>query len=70
MIWKQVKVFTADALQSVVIEPNPEHDGMVMHIIEESDKKSFMLYMTHDEARCIGRELIKYADESEFVGNN
>ena len=45
-VWKQIKIFTADAEQSVVIEPNPERDGMVMHSIEEHDKKSFVLYMT------------------------
>lgn len=46
MSWKQIKIFTADAEQSVMIEPNPEKDGMVMHTTEEQDKKSFMLYMT------------------------
>ena len=63
MSWKQIKIFTADSEQSVIIEPNPEKDGMVMHSIEEYDKKSFMLYMTFEEAESIGRELIKYAEE-------
>ena len=62
-VWKQIKIFTADAEQSVVIEPNPERDGMVMHSIEEYDKKSFVLYMTFKQAETIGKELIKYAEE-------
>jgi len=65
MSWKQIKVFTADAEQSVIIEPNPEKDGMVMHSIEEAGEKSFMLYMTFEEAKTIGEELIKYAYEIE-----
>ena len=68
MSWKQIKIFTADAEQSVIIEPNPERDGMVMHSIEEHDKKSFMLYMTLEEAETIGKELIKYADEMKSNG--
>ena len=65
MVWKQIKIFTADAEQSVIIEPNPENDAMCLRSIEEHDKQSFMLYMTYDEARTIGKELIKYADEMQ-----
>jgi len=65
MTWKQIKIFTADSEQSVVIEPNPERDGMVMHSMEVHDKRSFMLYMTFEEAKTIGEELIKYAEEME-----
>ncbi len=60
---KQVKVFTADAEQSVIIESNPEKDGMVMHCLEEHGKRSFIIYMTFEEAETIGKELIKYAEE-------
>lgn len=69
MSWKQIKIFTADAEQSVVIEPNPERTGICLHSIEESliDKKSFVLYITYNEARTIGKELIKYADELETL---
>ncbi len=63
MSWKQVKVFTADAEQSVIIESNPEKDGMVMHCLEDDDKRSFIIYMTFEEAETIGKELIKYAEE-------
>ena len=64
MSWKQVKVFTADAEQSVIIESNPEKDGMLMHSIEEDDdKRSFIIYMTFEDAETIGKELIKYAEE-------
>ena len=68
MSWKQIKIFTADAEQSAIIELKPERDGMVLHSVEEYDKKSFMLYMTFEEARTIGKELIKYADEMESNG--
>jgi hypothetical protein len=69
MSWKQIKIFTA-AEQSVVIEPNPEKDGMVIHSIEEEDGKSFMLYMTFEEAKTIGEELIKYAEEMGYTHTN
>ncbi|MFW5847302.1 MAG: hypothetical protein ACOCVF_00085 [bacterium] len=69
MCWKQVKIFTADAEQSAMIESNPEKTGICLHSIEEdrNNRKSFILYMSYDEARAIGRELIKYADENEKV---
>lgn len=72
MSWKQIKIFTADAEQSVVIEPNPEKDGMLMHSMEEHDNESFMLNMTFEEAETIGQELIKYAEEmkSNVVGQS
>lgn len=63
MAWKQIKIFTADGEQSVVIEPEPLRGGLVMHSIEEADKKDFILHMTFDEAKTIGEELIKYAEE-------
>ena len=72
MSWKQIKIFTADAEQSVVIEPSPEKDGMLMHSMEEHDNESFMLHMTFEEAETIGQELIKYAEEmkSNVVGRS
>ena len=65
MAWKQIKIFTAETEQSATIEPNPEQNGLVMNCAEEMDKHSFMLYMSYDEARTIGQELIKYADEKQ-----
>ena len=72
MSWKQVKIFTADAEQSVVIEPNPEKDGMLMHSIQEHDNGSFVLHITFEEAETIGQELIRYAEEmkSNVVGQS
>ena len=63
MAWKQIKIFTADAEQSVIIEPNPETYGMVLHSNEENGPEHFMLYMSFEEAEVIGEELIKYAEE-------
>lgn len=65
MIWKQIKFFTADGDQSVIIEPNPEKDGVVFQSVEEYDKESFRLHMTFAEAKAIARELIKYTEEIE-----
>jgi hypothetical protein len=63
MTWKQIKIFTADGEQSVIIEPTPEKNGMVMHLKDDVNSQSFMLYMTFEEAELIGQELIKYAEE-------
>ena len=65
MTWKQIKIFTADAEQSVLIEPNLNQDGILMHCMEEYSKQSFITYMTYNEARTLGAELIKYANEME-----
>jgi len=61
--WKQTKIFTADAEQSVIIEPNPERDGVCIHYSEETNsfaKQSFCLYATYDEALAIAEELINF----------
>ena len=63
MTWKQIKIFTADREQSVIIEPDDLRNGMVMHNREEFGKETFMLYMSFEEAETIGEELIKYAQE-------
>lgn len=60
--WKQIKIFTCDAEQSAIIEPNENQNGITFRSCEENDKnKSFLLYMTKEEAMMIGEELIKYA---------
>ena len=68
MVWKEIKIFTADGEQSVSIQPNEEQTGLCLESREEvgnGDGKglSFLLYMNYDEARTIGEELVKYADE-------
>ena len=35
--WKQIKIFTCDAEQSVIIEPSPSGDGVCIHSNEEPD---------------------------------
>lgn len=71
MAWKQIKIFVSDSKQSAIIEPTPELHGMVMHSMEETEKQSsFTLYMTFEEARVVGKELIKYADEMELTNKN
>ena len=60
--WKQIKVFTADAEQSVIIEPNPERDGVCIHSNEELVNQSFCLYATYDEALAIAEELINFVN--------
>ena len=66
MTWKQIKIFTADGEQSATIEPNPEQTGLVLNSTEEMGEDGFVLYMSYDEARAIGQELIRYADEKQI----
>ena len=63
--WKQIKIFTADAEQSVIIESNPERDGVCIHSKEEDEKISFCLYATYDEALAIANELINFVNQNK-----
>ena len=70
--WKQIKIFTADAEQSVIIEPNPERDGVCIHSKEELepntievDKQEFCLYATYDEALAIAEEIINFVNQNK-----
>ena len=63
--WKQIKIFTADAEQSVIIESNPERDGVCMHFTEEANEESFCLYTTYDEALVIAKELVNFVKENK-----
>jgi hypothetical protein len=67
MVWKEIRIMVAEGEQSVLIAPNPELDGMCLHSIEERDKDtpSFVLYLSFQEAKSLGQELIKYAEEME-----
>jgi len=63
--WKQIKIYT-DAEQSVMIEPNPERDGVCIHSQEEmtfDKKEEFCLYATYDEALAIAEELINFVNQ-------
>tara|TARA_R110002074_G_scaffold115453_1_gene246330 strand:+ start:1341 stop:1553 length:213 start_codon:yes stop_codon:yes gene_type:complete len=63
--WKQIKIFTADAEQSVIIESNPGRTGICIHSKEEMDKQSFCLYATYDEALAIANELIDFVNQNK-----
>ena len=63
MVWKQIKIFTADGEQSVIIEPTPEKNGMLMHLKDEVNSQKFILHMTFEEAEKISQELSKYTKE-------
>ena len=63
--WKQTKIFTADAEQSVIIESNPERDGVCIHFNEELEKQSSCLYATYDEALAIAEELINFVKSNQ-----
>lgn len=59
--WKQVKLFVADTEQSVMIEPTPERDGIVMYIKEEDQEgKTFIIYMSKNEALDLAKEIKEY----------
>ena len=63
--WKQIKIFTCDAEQSVTIEPNPERDGICIHSNEESAPENFCLYASYDEALAIAEELINFVNKNK-----
>ena len=67
--WKQIKIFTCDAEQSVIIEPNPERDGVCIHANEESALNehgdTFCLYASYDEALAIANELINFVNQNK-----
>ena len=63
--WKQIKIFTCDAEQSVIIEPNAERTGICIHSKEEMDKQEFCLYASYDEALAIAEELINFVNQNK-----
>ena len=63
--WKQIKIFTCDTEQSVIIEPNPERDGVCIHSNEEIEPQSFCLYASYDEALTIANELINFVNQNK-----
>ena len=65
--WKQIKIFTCDSEQSVIIEPSPGEDGVCIHSNEEPNEyhppdisQTFCLYASYDEALAIAKELINF----------
>ena len=63
--WKQIRIYTADGEQSVIIESNPERTGVCIHSKEEMDKHEFCLYATYDEALAIAEELINFVNQNK-----
>ena len=63
MSWKQVRIFLDNIEDYVMIDQNPEGDGVVMRYIEEYDKERSVLNLTFEEAETIGKELIKYVED-------
>jgi hypothetical protein len=59
--WKQIKIFTGDGDQSVIIELTPNRDGVCIHSKEEMDKQEFCLYASYDEALAINQ------NKDEFI---
>ena len=63
--WKQIKIFTCDTEQSIIIEPNPERDGVCIHSNEEITSQTFCLYANYDEALAIANELINFVNQNK-----
>ena len=63
--WKEIKIFTVDGEQSVIIGSNPERTGICIHSKEEQDKQEFCLYATYDEALAIAEELINFVNQNK-----
>ena len=69
MIWKQIKIYTCDDEQLVKISPDANETGICFESVEVYDKsRSFITYMSYEEAETIGKELIKYAEEMRKEG--
>jgi len=64
-IWKERRLyFKAD--NSVIIQPTEELDGIVLQSRADTDKKDFFrLYLSYNEAKELGKQLIDYANESD-----
>lgn len=61
--WKQVKIFTADSEQSVMLEPTPEREGIVMHTTEEEKNgKTFATYLSTQEAIDLAEMINNYVE--------
>lgn len=71
MIWKQIKIYTADTEQSVLIEADDYRTSLKVTAKEEmgEDGHTFLIYMTPDEAKEIAKELIRYADELDHLNS-
>jgi len=64
--WKQIKIFTCDAEQSVIIEPSPGQNGVCIHSNEEPDtSQTFCLYASYDEALAIAHGLLNFVKENK-----
>ena len=63
--WKQIKIFTADGEQSVIIESNPDRTGICIHSNEEMDTQKFCLYASYEEALAIANELINFVNQNK-----
>jgi hypothetical protein len=65
-LWKQLKIFT-ESEQSLMIEPTPSRDGVLITVKEELDKdqRQFSLYATYDEALAIAEELINFVKQKK-----
>ena len=68
--WKQLKIFT-ESEQSLMIEPTPSRDGVLITVKEELDKdqRQFSLYATYDEALEIAYDLITFVNQNKDVSN-
>ena len=64
--WKQIKIFTCESEQSVIIESNPSQDGVCIHSNEEPDtSQTFCLYASYDEALAIAEELVNFVNQNK-----
>ena len=63
MVWKEVSIDTGD--QKAIIHSNEVGDGLIL-VVREEGVEDTRLYLNLEEAKVLGKELIRFADEFRF----
>lgn len=64
MAWKEIVLYVADGDQTISLSIEPGGEGLKMTSKEVFDKdKSFLTYLSLEDAVHLGEELIKFTDE-------
>lgn len=63
MVCKEVSIYTED--QKAIIHSNEVGDGLIL-VVREEGVEDTRLYLSLEEAKVLGKELIRFADEFRF----
>lgn len=64
MVWKEVVLYTED--QKAIIQPTECRKGVVL-VTREEEIDDVRLYLSLEEAKELGKELIKFAEGYESL---